>query len=186
MCAPLPGAAGSSSGAKLARKPERRATSRTTSLSTTLRSAAAIPAAGSTGISNWCAANSAKKRSGCTPASISAPITSPRERLDAALLLQRERERRGASVRSWNSCSKLATQPRAELDLQLVQRVAQEAPRAALPRPAVGLDDVAEHELQRAAVPAVLDAHVRVGVRQQPQVADRAERRRARPAGPAA
>ena len=38
---------------------------------------------------------------------------------------------------------------RAELALELLQRVAQEAPRTALPRRSVGLDDVAEHELQR-------------------------------------
>jgi hypothetical protein len=75
-CAPLPALRGSGSGVKLARHPRRRATSRTTSLSTTARSAALTPGAASTGISYWCGANSEKIRSGCTPASTSAPMTS--------------------------------------------------------------------------------------------------------------
>ena len=71
------GSEGSSSGEKLARRPRRRATSRTTSLQHHAAVGGSRPPRGvSTGISNWWGANSAKNRSGCTPASTSAPMTS--------------------------------------------------------------------------------------------------------------
>ena len=97
MCTPLPACAGSSSAAKLARIPSRRATSRTTSLSTTARSALAMPSAAATGTSNWCAAYSAKKRSGSHAGIHQRAHHARGKGLDASLLLERERQRRRGS-----------------------------------------------------------------------------------------
>ena len=177
MCTPLPACAGSSSGVKVARAPLRRATSRTTSRSTTARSAAASPSAGATGISNWCAAYSGMNRSGAAPASRSAPMTCDGNGSARRCASSENGSAAGASSSSWNSCSKLATTRSPVALRNSCRAVAQERPRAALPRAPVGLDDVAEHELQRARVVARRrDAHVRIEVGQQAQIAGRAER----------
>ena len=144
----------------------------------TLRSALASPSAAATGISNWWGAYSAKKRSGSTPASISAPITRVANGLDAPLRLERERQRRrrvaaAAGTRARSSPHRRAPSSRSSS----ARRLAQEAARAALPRPAVGLDDVAQHAARaRSSLSLGRDPRARVRVGQQAQVAGRAER----------
>ena len=132
------------------------------------------PSAAATGISNWWAANSAKKRSGCTPASASAPH-------DVAW----RTVRRGAAASSENGGAGRRVAQQLELVLEARHQVKRRAPpraRASASRRkrrgqhshgvTVGLDDVAQHELQRHRRPcARLHAHAGVGVGQQAQVA---------------
>ena len=66
----------------------------------------------------------------------------------------------GASLTSWNSCSKLASDARRRARPRAPAGRRAGSARTALPRPTVGLDDVAEHELQGALLGAGLDADV--------------------------
>ena len=178
MCTPLPGLRAGRAAARSSRACRaRRATSRTTSLSTTRGPRSRSPRRRATGISNWCGAYSAKNALGLDARLHQRAHHARGERLGAPLRLERERQRRRRRrSSSWNSCSKLATSARPSSRSSSRRRVAQEAPRAALPRLAVGLDDVAQHELQRALAAVRLDQHAGVGVGQQAQVAGRAER----------
>ncbi len=135
MCTPLPACSGSSSGVKLARIPRRRATSRTTSLSTIARSALASPSAGATGISNWCGAYSAKNRSGCDAGLLERGHHAARANGSMRRSASSENGSAGGRVgsSSWNSCSKLATTRAPSSSLELAQRLAQEGAAGSTP-----------------------------------------------------
>src|SRR5437764_1391712 len=66
-----------------------------------------------------------------------------RERLGPPLRLERERKRGGRVVQQLELLLEACHHANVELRLKLAQRIAQEAARAALPWPAVGLSDVA-------------------------------------------
>jgi hypothetical protein len=100
----------------------------------------------------------------------------PRERLGTPLCLERERQRRRRVKHELELVLEACHHVDVELVLDLLQRVAQEAPWTALPGLPVGIHDVAEQELERRLAGVCGDPHAGAGVGQQAQVARRAER----------
>ena len=99
------------------------------------------------------------------------------EWIDLSLCLQGERGRGRDLAHELELVLEARHDADAVLATELVERLAQEPTRAALPRRAVRLDDVAQNELEGALAGSCLDANLGFGVRQQPQVAGRAEGR---------
>ena len=99
-----------------------------------------------------------------------------REAPCASLGLERERQCRRSLVEQLELVLEARQHAQAELVLELLDRLAQERARAALPRPSVGLGDIAQHEVERVDVPLAADAHAHARIGQQAQVAGRAER----------
>ena len=155
MWTPLPVVSvGPSSGRKLARRPSRRATSRTTSLSTTLRSAPARPSAGAIGISNWCGGELREEALRLHTRFLQGAHHAGRERAHPPLRLAARRAAPPAAPRAARTRARSSPAARApELALEHVERLAQETPRAALPRAPVGLDDVAQQQLEAGRTP---------------------------------
>src|SRR5262249_37497231 len=98
------------------------------------------------------------------------------EWLCAPLSLERERQRWRHAVRELELVLEARENADSELALELAERLAQEVPRTRLPGLAVGLDDVAQHELERAVGGVPPDANLGFGIGQQPQIAGGAER----------
>ena len=159
MCTPFPASSGSSSGAKLTRAPARRAISRTTSFRTTLRSAAAIPCGGGHRNLELVGGVLREEQFGLNARFCEGAHDQRAERIDASLRLQGKGRRRRCLAEELELVLEARHHADTELALELIESVTQEPPRTALPRRAVGLDDVAQHELQGALTRSPLDAN---------------------------